>query len=297
MAGIPFYHVDVFSPEPLAGNGLVVFPETKGFTTAVMLQLTQEFRQFESIFLEKIEGHTVRARIFTVEEELDFAGHPILGAAATLHDLREPSLEKVTWTFELNRKTVQVITTKKGNRYEGWMNQGQAEFGRVLSEAETKEVLQYIQATPKDLYPGLFPTVVSTGLSYLLVPLNNNKYKAKFGAPGMEKLLHAFGTQFIGILDVATLSIRTGNNEGTVEDIATGSLAGPSGAFLVKHGLQQPNTVIAINQGKNLGRNSQLFVEVSKRNGQEPDVHVSGSVCKIGHGFLDEDLAKHIFQG
>lgn len=294
MPGIPYYHVDVFSPEPLAGNGLIVYPETTGFSTEVMLKLTQEMKQFESIFLQKINGHTVHARIFTVEEELDFAGHPVLGAAATLHDLMEPSLETVTWTFELRRKTMQVITTRKGNRYEGWMNQGTAEFGRVLNESETAEVLRYIQATPKDLYPGLFPTVVSTGLSYLLVPLRNNQFKAKFGAPGLEKLLHAFGTQFIGLLDVDTLSIRTGNNEGTVEDIATGSLAGPSAAFLVKHGLQAPNKVFTINQGKNLGRNSQLFVEVHTRNGQEPEIHVSGSVCKIAQGFLDPVLVQHI---
>jgi PhzF family phenazine biosynthesis protein len=73
---------------------------------------------------------------------------------------------------------------------------------------------------------------------------------------------------------------------GSVEDIATGSLAGPSGAYLVKKGFQKPNTVIKINQGENLGRPSQLFVEVTMNDGELGDVYVSGNVCKISKSDL-----------
>ena len=52
-----------------------------------MQTITQEMRQFESIFLRETEPNTFRAFIFTMEEELDFAGHPVIGAAALLHDL------------------------------------------------------------------------------------------------------------------------------------------------------------------------------------------------------------------
>src|SRR5207237_10306556 len=113
MKDVPYYHVDVFSPEPLAGNGLIVFTETARFNTSIMQVLTREMRQFESIFLKKINDSTVQARIFTSEEELDFAGHPVLGAAATLHDLHCTG-NKAEWTFELNAKTVQVVSERKG---------------------------------------------------------------------------------------------------------------------------------------------------------------------------------------
>lgn len=140
------------------------------------------------------------------------------------------------------------------------------------------------------LYPGLFPTVVSTGLPYLIVPFKNNFFKARIGAPGLSEKLHAVRAQFIGLLDIDTYSIRTGLNDGSVEDIATGSLAGPSGAFLVKHGLQQSDTVIKINQGKNLGRKSELYTELRTTKDGTADVFVSGSVCKIANGVLDAGL-------
>lgn len=294
MKAIPYYHVDVFSPEPLSGNGLIVFTETAGFSDAAMQALTQEMRQFESIFLEEVQGNTVKARIFTCEEELDFAGHPILGAAATLHDLLASDKNKAEWVFVLKKKTVKVSTAIKGDFYEAVMNQGKAEFGRVLNEKETASILAYLHATPADLYPGLFPTVVSTGLSYLIVPMKNNFWRAGYGAPGLGESLQATGAHFLGLLDIESRSIRTGNNDGSLEDIATGSLAGPAGAFLVAHGFGKEGEIIRLNQGKNLGRNSQLFVQLQSCEKERADVMVSGQVCKIARGSLDSGLVRRL---
>jgi len=283
----PYYHVDVFSSEPFAGNGLIVFTEAAGFSQHAMQVLTQEMRQFESIFLQKISGNTVRARIFTCNEELNFAGHPILGAAATLHDLLKGKDRQADWVFELNEKTVSVSTEKKENGYDAVMNQGKAVFGRVLNPEETVSLLATINAVPEDLYPELYPTVVSTGLPYMIIPLRDNKFRAAIGAAGLEEKLHQFGAQFIGLLDIGSGSIRTGNNDGSVEDIATGSLAGPAGAFLVRHGLEKADTVIGFQQGKNLGRDSKLYVELKTCADGTMDVMVRGGVCKIGSGVVE----------
>jgi PhzF family phenazine biosynthesis protein len=305
---IPYYHVDVFSQEPFAGNGLIVFTEADDFTDREMLVLTQEMRQFESIFLQNAGGGpikaganaptTIRARIFTCEEELDFAGHPILGAAGTLHDLLRKDSTSADWIFQLNIKTVNVSTTRTEKGYDAVMNQGKAEFGRVLNAEETAHILSFIDATPADLYPGLFPTVVSTGLPYLIVPLRDNKFRARVGAPGLAEALQAVGGHFIGILDIATRSMRTGQNDGAVEDIATGSLAGPVGAYLVRQGLEKPDTVIELSEGQNLGRNSKLYVEVRTDAAMEDptarianaDVLVRGGVCKIASGALEPGI-------
>ena len=86
-SGLRYRHVDVFTSSPLSGNGLTVFWDSEGLSEEVMQRLTQEMRQFESIFLMRPpEGRIWRGRIFTMEEELEFAGHPILGAAAALHE-------------------------------------------------------------------------------------------------------------------------------------------------------------------------------------------------------------------
>jgi len=74
-----------------------VFSPAGSSTTAVMQELTREMRQFESIFvLQKERSQTVRAWVFTMEEELDFAWPPILGAAAALHEETMAGIRKVS---------------------------------------------------------------------------------------------------------------------------------------------------------------------------------------------------------
>ena len=60
-----YRHVDVFSETPLSGNGLTVFTNCEGLSTEAMQKITQEMRQFESIFLfPTAEPHRFMARIF-----------------------------------------------------------------------------------------------------------------------------------------------------------------------------------------------------------------------------------------
>ncbi|HEX6543072.1 MAG TPA: PhzF family phenazine biosynthesis protein, partial [Ktedonobacterales bacterium] len=51
LHGLEYRHIDVFSREPLSGNGLTVFPEAGMLSSATMQLVTREMRQFESIFL------------------------------------------------------------------------------------------------------------------------------------------------------------------------------------------------------------------------------------------------------
>jgi PhzF family phenazine biosynthesis protein len=111
MKIIPYYHVDVFTNKPLSGNGLTVFTEAECFSKTDMQRLTQEMRQFESIFLQRITNNKIRDYVFTCEEELNFAGHPVLGAAATLHDLfqaNEHLAERISTTNVHTKHTRQI---------------------------------------------------------------------------------------------------------------------------------------------------------------------------------------------
>ncbi|WP_259065098.1 PhzF family phenazine biosynthesis protein [Mucilaginibacter sp. X4EP1] len=286
MKQLTYHHVDVFSDKPFSGNGLTVFLETENIFSELMLTITQEMRQFESIFLQNFDGKQVTARVFTSEEELDFAGHPVLGAAAVLHELYARDSYVATWEFALNTKTVNVTTELNGSAYECWMNQGVAEFGVELPQAASMQLLKAMNLSEGDLYPGYLPSVVSTGLPYVLIPTQQNSDLAKISIPDLEIFLAGFGAKFIGILDIPSLSIRTWDNAGTVEDIATGSLAGPCGAFLVKNKLQAAGDTIILKQGHNLGRPSRLLVRIDETN----CVHVGGHVCKIGSGSLNLDV-------
>ena len=81
MLDLEYRHVDVFSRRALRGNGLVVVLGAADLPAAVMQDVTREVRQFETAFLTELDlaGRSARLRIFTEDEELDFAGHPVLG--------------------------------------------------------------------------------------------------------------------------------------------------------------------------------------------------------------------------
>ena len=111
MPTLEYVHVDVFSSAPYTGYSLPVFLDAGGLTSEQMLRITQELRHFEAVFLEPAASpQTVRARIFDLFEELPFAGHPIIGAAAVLHGAL-PHAELRTWQFELPSRTVSVTSS------------------------------------------------------------------------------------------------------------------------------------------------------------------------------------------
>ena len=102
-------HVDVFSRRALQGNGLVVVLDGENLSTVVMQDLTREFRQFETAFLTGVEltGRSARLRIFTEDEELDFAGHPVLGGAAVLHTMLSAREAEESWALAVAQRTVE----------------------------------------------------------------------------------------------------------------------------------------------------------------------------------------------
>lgn len=84
-----YLHADVFSNKSLKGNGLTII-YTDNDNTNELQEIAKEFKQFETVFIYRKKEDYYPIRIFTVEEELDFAGHPILGASAAV--LREKKL-------------------------------------------------------------------------------------------------------------------------------------------------------------------------------------------------------------
>jgi trans-2,3-dihydro-3-hydroxyanthranilate isomerase len=282
-----YYHVDVFSDKPFSGNGLTIFINEKSLEKSYMQTITQEMRQFESIFLNKINSNTFRAHIFTMEEELDFAGHPIIGAAAIIHDLYSKDTEQNMCCFQLNEKLVTVKTIKYNNHYSAQMNQGKPEFRTILNKEQEESFLNYLNLLPEDRYNDLPIQVISTGLPYLIIPVKSKSLsKIKVNITDLEEKLKEVNAKFFYVLDVENLHGRTWDNSGLVEDIATGSAAGPVGAYLVKNKLAKLDTEIILKQGDFLGRPSKIKILVNGTEVETSDIYVEGDVCKIAIGEL-----------
>ena len=281
----------MFAPQPLAGNGLAVFPDAAGLSSRFMLQLTQELRQFESIFLTSLEQpDTFDARVFTVEEELPFAGHPALGAAAVLHEKKIDENAEVRLNFSSGQTTLHSQRIGEG-AYRVEMNQGTSAFGRELARNEEALFLDALGLSPQDRLIDLPLAVVSTGLPYLIVPVTLAALaRAQIKSTDFEARLETVNAKFVYVFDVEASEGRTWDNRGAVEDIATGSAAGPMGAYLVRYGLERPGSWRVIHQGRFTGRPSEILVCVKNAGTGSEAVLVAGNVHMVGSGAVDASL-------
>ncbi len=89
-----YYLLDVFTDRPLAGNPLAVVIDSDGLDTAAMQKIAAEFNLSETVFVfpPRDPINTAALRIFTPKAELPFAGHPTIGTAVLIGELRAASL-------------------------------------------------------------------------------------------------------------------------------------------------------------------------------------------------------------
>ncbi len=287
MARYVYHHMDVFTDVPLAGNGVaVVYADAKLMADeGLMLQLAREFKQFETIFLGEVNGGACPARIFTMDGELAFAGHPVLGAAASLHGQIAPDDATADLLFRLADKAVPVRSSRTAYGWLCAMRQGAPSF---LGKAPRDQIDYFAAAhnlRPEDLHPSLPMEIVTTGLPYLLIPVRGPLADARITVRDLEPRLHALGADYSYLFNPDTLEARTWDNLGLIEDTATGSAAGPTCAYLAKHGRIAPGERITICQGDYAGHPGRLTAWM-----QDGEVFVEGGVVPFAQGRFDTGL-------
>jgi trans-2,3-dihydro-3-hydroxyanthranilate isomerase len=285
LVNLAYSHVDVFSGTPFGGNSLPVFPDAGNLSAEQMLRITQEMRHFEAIFLQPTDQpSTVRARIFDLFDELPFAGHPIIGAAAVLHK-RSGADGAQSWRFQLSSKTVEIRTEVTAQGYSGWLNQGAPEFFPTFDDGE--QIARAFNLAPDDIVADLPMEVVSTGLRYLIVPVRPGALARARITRDITELLHGANAQFAVLLDESAVEVRHWNNDGIIEDVATGSAAGTIGAYRLRHGMACDGETFVLHQGQFTGRASELRVRPEGSVNHVETVHVGGDVAFVGHGTIE----------
>ena len=68
------------------------------------------------------------------------------------------------------------------------------------------------------------------------------------------------------------------------EDPATGSAAGCTAAWMVAHGVAQPDERVLIEQGIEMQRPSRIFVRASRRDNRVVNVRVGGNAIEVMRG-------------
>jgi trans-2,3-dihydro-3-hydroxyanthranilate isomerase len=144
-----------------------------------------------------------------------------------------------------------------------------------------------------DLHADLQPQVVSTGLPHLVVAVSGAQTVAA-ARPDEPKLLALLdqtgaGGYYVFALEGDRAKARMfAAGVGVDEDPATGSAAGPLGAYLADRGAISSSR-LTISQGVEIGRPSTLVVDV-ERDGPTWRITVGGGVFVVGQGRFDLDL-------
>jgi trans-2,3-dihydro-3-hydroxyanthranilate isomerase len=282
---IEFRLVDVFTEQPLAGNQLCVVPEPPAELTDDLMQaIAREIGFSETTFVSEASGDRYAMRIFTPGSEMPFAGHPSVGTAFVLISegrIRSPAVQSVT-AGEFRVEADPAAGT-------GWMEQRPPSFGEAPTDLVT--LAEVVGLVPPDLHPDLAPQVVSTGLPHLVVPLRNEDAlgRAWPDPSRLESLLESLGADgvYLAFLpgDGTARTRMFAPGVGVMEDPATGSAAGPLGAYLIEHGAMDPGR-LRIAQGVEMGRPSMLLVDVG-RDEDGLSVWVGGGVAIVGAGHFD----------
>ena len=286
VVAVQFELVDVFTSTPYRGNSLSVFPEG-GPQHHQMAQITGELRQFESIFLNPAgRQYHWQARIFDLLEELDFAGHPVIGAACVLHDQHGGDKVDGSWTLELASGALTVETERRGpGAFYAVLPDVHAHFiGEPVGISRT-QVASWFTLQSGDLDPRLPLEVVSTGLRYLIVPVRNGVLGRAISHRELDVALAEVGADYAYLLDTEAGEGRHWNNDGVVEDAATGSAAGCVAAYLHRHGQLSDDQDAELRQGRFINRPSRISISARSADGGIR-VRVGGEVVLVGSGRL-----------
>ncbi len=289
MITLEYQHVDVFSRRAFQGNGLVVVLDAEELSAELMQAVTREMRQFESVFLTEVDLDEMSAtlRIFTEDEELDFAGHPVLGAASVLHGMLTMGQQDGQWALRVAQRTIEVRTRSGATWIDVEMDQGVPQFGPTIAGERATALREALGLTRDQLHRALPMQVVSTGLDYLIVPVAGGLEQARICSPDFEALLQEVGAKFVYVLDPERPEGRTWDNAGRVEDVATGSAAGPAAGYLMRHQGRPDDQPLLLHQGQYTGRPSTIRVR------PEPDgrLWVGGSVAPVAAGSFKAETA------
>jgi trans-2,3-dihydro-3-hydroxyanthranilate isomerase len=278
---IPFRIVDVFTERPLAGNQLCVVPEPLGLDDARMQALAIEIGFSETTFVTEAGGDRYAMRIFTPDRELPFAGHPTLGTGFVM--VSEGRVTSPATQVILAGEIRVEVDAEAGF---AWMTQLPPEFGPEFGDRDL--LARATGLSLEDLHPDLPAQVVSTGLPPLLVPVRDlaTLRRATLNRPAAAEACQRSAADELYLFAVHDGGVTArffGPTESIREDAATGSAAGPLGAYLADRGLAgMPGTVV-IAQGEQIGRPSFLHVEVAS-DGEGWQVRVGGGVRVIGTG-------------
>jgi trans-2,3-dihydro-3-hydroxyanthranilate isomerase len=300
MASLPYYVLDVFTTERFGGNPLGVVLDADGLDGPRMQTLAREFNLSETVFVLKPSNpaHTARVRIFTPAAELPFAGHPTVGTAALLAELRSPAAQGdnealIVLEEEIGLVRVGVRLRQGGPPYAAFDAPRPPEEVGTLPGPD--RLAAAVGLIPAEIgFENHRPTRYSAGNTFAFVPVASLEAMAKARVSTMhwEKAIEGTGAFLYCRQTVHTTSAFHARmfapQHGIVEDPATGSAAAAFAGVVHRFDeLQNGAHKRTIEQGFEMGRPSLIDLSITVAGGRLETVRIGGHAVRVASGRIE----------
>jgi trans-2,3-dihydro-3-hydroxyanthranilate isomerase len=289
--------VDVFTDRAFGGNPLAVVLDAGGLSTEQMQAIAREFNYSETTFVlpPRDAANDAQVRIFTVNREIPFAGHPNVGTAFVLATLAAKPPARLLFEEEAGLVPVEIATEGGGVvSTEFTAPQSLKRMAQVTVEQAAALLSLSASEVKTDRHQ---PHVISVGLSFVAVELASRDAlrRARPDAAAFERTFPCDGSDAVYLY---TSDVPAGEkpcelqarmfhpgSSGLSEDPATGSATAAAAALLADLDDTRDGEVrLKIGQGVDMGRPSLLLTRVRKQNGRIASIHVGGACVKMMEG-------------
>jgi trans-2,3-dihydro-3-hydroxyanthranilate isomerase len=269
--------VDVFTETPLEGNPVAVFPASSDLDPQRMQTIARELNLAETVFVcpATRDGCAARLRIFTPAREMEFAGHPTVGASWVLQaeGIVAPDSERFLLDEAIGAIAIRI---ERGTPSLIWLSTPPVRVGPRYDPALCAKLLGLDAGDLLDLPPQW----VSAGNPIAVIAVKNTDAVDRAGQQALDGPGDAAVCAYVF---TPTASGAYGRMfapmHGVPEDPATGSAMGPLATFMMQHGLIARGTRFLCEQGTKMNRRSILHVQTGAA--ETAPIDVGGSVTPV----------------
>jgi len=290
-----FYVIDVFTDKKFEGNQLAVFPFAERLNDEYMQKIAREFNYSETVFITPTKERNIRnVRIFTPTSEVDFAGHPNIGAAMLLARIGEYSDE---------RQIDIIFKEKVGDvplriYFNNSVPQNAELFTVKLPEKgdspPIEEIAKVVSLDISDFVPTESPLSFSCGLPFLFVPIISHE-KLKQATLNQEEWKNHISQSWAPQIYLFTRETEFSSSDfharmfapalGISEDPATGSAAAALAGYISKYIEKNDGTfTYVIEQGFEINRPSIIEMSFTQKNHKIESVKIKGNAVIFSEG-------------
>jgi len=298
---LDYFILDVFTDKPLAGNPLAVVRNADGLDNERMQAIAREFNLSETVFLQSPRDpvNTARARIFTPQRELPFAGHPTIGTAVLIaeQDGRE-HLGKQDMLIVLEEEIGVIACTVRRPR--GRATIAEFDLVRLPQESECASVAAIAAAVGLQEseigFDNHAPTVFSAGVGFTFVPVRSLEAigRAEANVQAWRDAIRPNDHPCVYLYTRETVDQRHHVHarmfapaSGIPEDPATGSAAAAFAGVAMK--FEQPadgEHILQIEQGCEMGRPSVINLSLDVQGGVLARAGIGGAAVTVMRGTI-----------